>query len=222
MSTQKKTNTKTEMIGDKKVTFRKWKGKDKKEFIKCLKNPEMEFNDVIQSLVYSCIEDDKVVFGVEELKYLLSRIRAFSLGEYINIELLCTSCMELHKQDFKLSDIIRQKWKPLEQIEVGETTIKFGPIRNREKYIDMMEIDDSYDFIMRIEQFNDLDIFTVQELEDMIDDLDVEDLTLIMAEFMECQFKVDDINSVTCPHCKEITEYEFDEIPGFLPNDWAE
>lgn len=205
-------------LGDKKITIRKWKGKDKKNFINSLKKANIDQNEIMQALVYSCVEEN-VTLSQDEFKYVLSRIRAVSLGEKISIEFYCDACGNVQAQEFNLKDVIRYTHKPLSEIAVGDLRIKLGEIRSREVYLQKIEEDPNYDFLLRIEEINGDDAFTLEDLEKKFDDLDLDVLTEVMAKFNESRFKIDDINVVKCKCGKEQT-YQFDELPGFLPESW--
>lgn len=207
------------IVGDKTLTIRKWKGKDKRNFINSINKDNINENEVMSALVYDCIEED-VILSVDEFRYVLSRIRAYSLGEDINIEFLCSACEHIHPKTFKLEDIIRYTYTPLNEIKVSGNVIKLGPIKNKDLYIKRMSEDEIFDFLMRIESFNGDDTFTLESLTDQIDDLDIDVLTEIMDKFESCKFKIDDQNSVTCPECGHVDEFIFDELPGFFPDNW--
>lgn len=205
-------------LGDKKVTIRKWKGKDKKNFINSLKKANVDQSEIMQALVYSCIEEN-VTLSQDEFKYVLSRIRAISLGEDISIEFYCDACGNVHTKKFELKNIIRFSYKPLNEIVVGDLRIKLGPIRSRDVYLQKIEEDSNYDLLLRIEEFNGDDAFTLEDLEKKFDDLDIDVLTEVMRQFNEARFKIDDVNVVKC-QCGKEQAYQFDELPGFLPESW--
>jgi len=205
-------------IGDKEITIRKWKGKDKKNFINSLKKSNIDQNEVMRSLVYSCIEED-VALSNDQFKYVLSRIRGISLGENIEIEFYCDKCGTVFKKTFELKDIIRFSYKELNEIKVNNVQIKLGDIKNKEFYLKKIQEDPNYDFVLRIETFNGDDAFTLEDIEQKLDDLDIDVLTEIMKQYNEAKFKIDDVNTVTCK-CGKAQAYQFDELPGFLPESW--
>lgn len=206
-------------VGDKVIHCRGWKGKEKKKFIASLKQAEINEEEVLESLVYDCIEED-VVLSTEEFKYVLSRIRAFSLGEDIDIEFYCENCGETYTKTFQLKDIITYSYKELPEINVSGAKIKLGPIRNKTFYEKMIAEDEEYDFLLRIEKFNDNDHFNLEELINLMDNLDVQVLTEIYQIYEDHRFKINDIHSVTCQHCEHQETYQFDELPGFFPESW--
>lgn len=206
-------------VGDKTLNIRKWKGKDKKNFISALHKSDVSEKEIMNTIVYSCVEED-VVLSVDEFRYVLSRIRAISLGETIEIEFYCNECGNVHKQKFDLKDVIRYTHTPLSEIKVGDVHITLGDIKNRDAYIKRVGQDEIYDFLMRIETFNDDDAFTMESLVEKFDDLDLDVLEEIMGIFESSKFKVDDRNDVKCPECGHVETFIFDELPGFFPNSW--
>jgi hypothetical protein len=208
-------------IGSKQINIRGWKGKDKKAFLNALKVEKIDENNVMDTLVYSCIEED-IILSTDEFKYVLSRIRAISLGEEINIEFYCTKCGELYKKDFLLKDIIRWSYNNLKEIKVQDIIIKLGEIKNKTIYIQKIAEDELYDLLLRIESFNGDTSFTLDELIDKFDNLDLSIISNIIEQYENAKFKLLNINTVECPKCKNKTDFEFDELPGFFPQSWFE
>lgn len=208
-------------LGSKKIHIRKWKGRDKKAFLASLKAKEINESDVMDTLVYGCIRE-KVVLSTEEFKYVLSRIRAISLGEEIRIEFYCIECGEIHKETFQLNNIIRYTCGNLKEIKEKDVLIKLGEIRNKTIYIKKLGEDSLYDLLLRVESFNGDDAFTLDSLMEKFDDLDIDVLASIIEQYENAKFKVQDTNTVICPKCKNETDYIFDELPKFFPESWFE
>ena len=210
-------------VGNKSLTIRKWKGKDKKAFVGALKKKEINESAVMDALVYSCIEENTVL-SVDEFRYALSRIRAYSLGEDISIEFYCDDCGTVYTRTFQLKDIITYVYEPLKEIKVDGYTIKLGEIKNRNVYSKLIAEDPLYDLLLRIEAVNGDDAFTLDSLMDMFDDMDVDVLTEILEIWEDAKFKVNDINIVKCTNeeCGKETKFKFDELPGFFPASWFE
>jgi rubredoxin len=206
-------------LGNKTINIRKWKGKDKKKFISSLQKKDIDEIEVMQSLVYDCVEED-VVLSVDEFRYVLSRIRALTLGEEISIDFYCKNCGIIHKETFNLKDAIRFNYKPRKTLEVNDVKIELGDIRNKEFYIKKIAEDEIYDLLLRIVSFNSDNTFTLDELVDKLDELDLDVLDEIMKQYNESKFSIDSINTVTCPECKTEVKYDFDELPGFFPESW--
>lgn len=208
-------------VGNNNLTIRKWKGKDKKNFMSLINGEEVNEHEIMESIVYSCIEED-VVLSVDEFKYVLSRIRAYSLGEGISVEFYCESCGSVFKQDFKLSDVYSYTYTELNEIKVPGYTIKMGDIKNKDFYIEKIKEDSLYDFLLRIESINGDDTYDLEKLEELFDEMDIDILTDILDQYEDARFKLKDINTVKCPSCFKETKYQFDELPGFFPDSWFE
>lgn len=205
-------------VGNKELTIRKWKGKDKKQLLSEIKSNSIKAEAIMNALVYSCIEED-VALSSEEFKYVLSRIRAYSLGEDFEIEFHCNSCGNTYKRQFKLIDTVRPVFKELNEINVDGISIKLGSVKNKEFYVKKIQEDEIYDFLLRIQEINGNDAFTLNDLENIFDEMDIDTLTKIMRIYEECKFNIDDVNTVVCD-CGKEQKYKFDEIPDFIPSDW--
>ena len=208
-------------VGNKNLTIRKWKGKDKKAFINALKEKKINENDVMNSLVYSCIEED-VILSLDEFKYVLTKIREYSLGDELEIEFYCASCGTVYTKKLKISEIIKYTYKELKEIKVKDVVIKLGELKNREIYVKLIEEDPIYDLLLRVESFNGNEGFNLEELVDLFDDLDIDILSEILDIYADSKFKIDDIKAIACPECGTETLYEFDELPDFFPKSWFE
>lgn len=207
-------------VGNKVIHCRKWKGKDKKRFVAAINKENVSETDVMQALVYDCIEED-VNLDVEEFRFVLSRIRAYSLGENIHTEFYCESCGNLYEKNFKLKDIITYSFKEgFSELKSGDTRIKIGEIKNRELYTKYIQEDDIYDLLLRVESINNDDSFNLETLIDKFDDLDLDVLADLLEQFEASKFKVLDVNTVECTHCEKETKFKFDELPGFFPETW--
>lgn len=212
-------------VGDKILTARKWKGKDKKKFLQTIQkeniDPEDLQNTLLNALVYDCIEED-VVLSLEEFRYVLTRIRAESLGEDIHFQFYCKKCDKVFNKTYQLKDIIRYSFKELKSIKVQNIHIELGDVQNKEIYMNLIEKDEIYDFILRINSINGNDAFTLDELEEIIDNIDIDILEEIMEIWEASKFKIQDVNEVQCEHCSDIQIYEFDDLPDFFPSKWFE
>jgi len=208
-------------VGNKTLNINKWKGRHKKEFLKALTADDDLFNnsELMNILVYSCIDEQNVILTDDEFRYVLSRIRAYSLGEDIDIEFYCPKCGNLYEKTFQIKDIIKYTYTPMKEIKVGDVEIKLCEIRNKEIFEKMTAENPDYEMLFKIQSFNGNDTFNLEQLEAMIDDLDVDVLDKIISIYEKNKFKIDDINVVTCT-CGHETIYEFDELPGFFPASW--
>lgn len=205
-------------VGGKNLEIRKWKGSDKKHFLAAMRKKDLDLNEVMHTLVYDCIEE-KVALSPDEFKYVLSRIRAYSLGEEFIVEFYCDGCGNIFKRTFQLKDTVRCTYTPLHEINVQGVNIQLGEIRNKDFYITKLSEDLEYDFLLRISSINGNESFSLNELENIIDDIDIDILTDIYEIWEDHKFKMDDVNTVQCD-CGKSHTYKFDEIPKFLPTEW--
>lgn len=231
---------KTVTINDNKIKIRKWKGKDKRKFLNAISKSQsassinteepaqgLTLKDTIDILVNEQIvsvnnKDKLIPLSHDQYRYLLSRIRVFSLGNKLNTTLLCEECGENFNFEFNITDVLKARHSTLEDYDNGEVFIKFGPIRNIDQYLAAMEENMDLDMFFHIEEFNGSKEFSINSLIDEFDDLDLSTIDDIVSYFEDNKFKVLDVNEVTCPHCEEVNLFEFDEIPGFFPDAWFE
>ena len=160
-------------LGNKSVTIRKWKGKDKKLFLKLLDDKTATQHQIMDALVYNCVEED-IVLSIEEFRYVLSRIRAYSLGDILDMEYLCDQCGEISAHSFKISEVIKPNMSTLDKINVDNIEIQFDEIKNRDIYLKYIEDDDLFDMLLRIKSINGDDSYTLENLVDYFDDLDID------------------------------------------------
>jgi len=207
------------------INFRKWKGKDRKAFLKLLKQDDIDENAAANTLVYSCLEK-QIALSTEEFRYVIAQIRKVSISSTVKYNFLCQECDEEYSTDIKLDDIVKQKYSDNTLISTDDTKIKLTDVRNREFYNKKIEEqysdDEIYlcDFLLRIESLNEKDDYTYDELVEYFDDLDTDELDKIFDQWDDIRFVVEDVHTVTCPNCKTPDTYKFDEIEGFFPSTW--
>lgn len=213
-------NSKKIKVGNKHITIRKWKGKDKKLFKEEILKENINFKDVLNTLVYNCIEED-VVLSADEFRYVLIKIREFSLGSEFEFEFYCEECDETFNKKLTIDEIIRYTYEDVKEIKVNDITLKLGNIKNKDIYLEKISGEDGemHDFLLRVEKINDNDSFTYNELIDFFDELDIQTIEEIIEIWNNSKFTLDDINEVECK-CGKCTKYKFDELPGFLPESW--
>lgn len=220
----------TLVLRDKEIKFRKWKGKDRKAFIKSLKNiqetQEIDEKATAEILVYNCLEDKNIVLTSEEFRYVIAQIRIASIGSTLDFNFECSECELDFNTSLELNDLVKPVFEPIQDIVVGDITIKLGNIRNKEYYdkaiSDCKSDDEIYitDFIYRVHAINGNDTMTPQVLMDYFDNLDTDVLDSILDKWDTMKFKIDDIKVVKCSHCDFEEEYMFDDLTGFFPKSW--
>ena len=95
---------KLEIKLDKTYKIRKWKAKEKKEFLNIIKT-ENNLDRVQDVLVYNCIDGD-AAFNASEFKYVISKLRQYSLGNEIELEFYCDDCKIKFLKTIELDKII--------------------------------------------------------------------------------------------------------------------
>lgn len=205
-------------LKDKTITTRKWKGKDKRAFVKLMQEPSPNEREIMQTLVYNCIEEE-VTLSPDEFKFVISQIRANSLGEEIKYNFYCTECDQTHERSYNISDIIRGVYKEGNVITSGDIVITLGEVRNKEYYLEKVKDGNIYDFFLRIADINGNDTFDLEYLIDYFDELDIDILDDILSQYDELKFKIDDLNTFECD-CGHSEVYRFDELPEFFPSSW--
>lgn len=210
-------------IRNKIIKFRKWKVKDKKKYLENLNNIPL----AREALIYDCVQDKKIAFDEEELKYMFIQIRTASLKSNIEYSFTCEKCQQPYDYSADLKNIMTLEGIGSGEINVGNTTIEIGPIQNKEFYQDMYlnsgsrEEKELVDFMLHIKSFNGNDGFTFDMLTEFINDMDALEFENVFNKWQEIKIRVDNIASVTCPHCDHTEWYEFDALPGFFPKSWG-
>lgn len=212
-------------IRNNEINFRKWKVKDKKNFIEAVKNNDAEG---IQHLIYDCLEKPNIALTQDEFKYVLLNIRSQSLGEDLTFDFTCVQCEKDFMFDAKILDIMKPDAHKFGRIKSGSTSIKIGEIANREFYEDSLAQCNSeeerylVDFIYHIKEFNGNDGFTFEQAFDFVNNLDLDIGEDILSQWEAMRFKINDVSEVTCPHCKHTQKVQYDELYGFFPDSWFE
>lgn len=211
-------------LNGKDIQYRKWKGKDKKRFLNSLQYGEqITLKNTIEILIHEqLLSNQTETFTQNEYRYLLSKIRGSSLGSEFNIDLVCEECEEIFNYEFDLDDVIKPIHEDLEDYDDGELQIKFGKIKNREMYLEAIDEDPEYEILFRIDELNESKDFTLETLIDFFDEMDLDKVQQVQDHYEQGRFKINDIETVKCPHCQEEMEIMFDEIPGFFPDSWFE
>ena len=206
-------------LNNQEITIRKWKAKEKLAFIDIIKNKK-DKSELVDILVYNCIEED-VAFSKDEYKYVLSKIREISLGNEIPLQFTCEHCDEEFIEIIKLDETIKPIFKDADVIMTDKYEIKLSKIKNTSYYKKVInEAPDELDFYLRISEINGNDGYTLEEIIELFENMDVLDFDEIFEEWDKIKLKIDDVKIIECPKCSGKTEYEFDDIPGFFPASW--
>ena len=209
-------------LNNREITIRKWKAKEKKEFLNTVRNSESL--DTLQDvLVYNCIEE-KVALNADEFKYVLTQIRSYSLGDEIELEFFCDSCKTKFLNTIKLGSVVKPLISDKKEIKSKNYKIKLGEIRNVDFYKETTKANPTeerdYDFYLRIQSINGDDSMTLDEIVQLFDEMDIDEFDSIFNQWEDIRFKIDDSADISCKNCETVVKYSFDEIPGFFPPSW--
>lgn len=209
-------------LGTNEITIRKWKAKEKKEFLNTVRTSDSL--DVLQDvLVYNCIEED-VALSAEEFKYVMTQIRSYSLGETIDLEFFCENCKVKFLNTINLKEIIKPIISNKKEIKTANYKIRLGKIRNPSFYRETIKNnpleEKDYDFYLRISSINDNDSMSLEEIVQLFNDMDIDEFDNIFEKWENMRFKIDDTAEICCKKCGTAVKYSFDEVPGFFPPSW--
>lgn len=209
-------------LGNRDITIRKWKAREKKEFLNIVRTSESL--DLLQDvLVYNCIEEN-VALNAEEFKYILTQIRSYSLGEEIELEFYCESCKSKFLNTISLNSVVKPVFSSLKQIKTKNYNIKMGEIKNIDFYKKTIKEnpleEKDYDFYLRIESVNGDNTLTLDEIIEIFNEMDIDEFDSIFSQWENMRFKIDDTTDISCVKCGNSVTYSFDEIPGFFPPSW--
>lgn len=209
-------------LNNREITIRKWKAKEKKEFLNTVRNSESL--DTLQDvLVYNCIEE-KVALNADEFKYVLTQIRSYSLGDEIELEFFCDNCKTKFLNTIKLGSVVKPLISDKKEIKSKNYKIKLSEIRNVDFYKEIIKANPTeerdYDFYLRIQSINGDDSMTLDEIVQLFDEMDIDEFDSIFNQWEDIRFKIDDSADISCKNCETVVKYSFDEIPGFFPPSW--
>lgn len=207
-------------VNGQSFEIRKWKGRDKKNFLDAIKRKEFSPVTTLDVLVNSCLDITPSNLSIDEYKYLLGQIRIHSLGDDLSVALNCSACEHVFDYNYKISDVMKPAPSTLTEFTKNDFFVKFGRIKNQKNYVERVSINKELDILYQIEKVNDNDTFTMSELEEILDDLDLDILEDLIKHFNENRFRLENIVVVDCPECGFDNKFEFDELPGFFPDSW--
>ncbi len=209
-------------LGNRDITIRKWKAREKKEFLNTVRTSE-SLDSLQDVLVYNCIEE-KVALNAEEFKYILTQIRSYSLGEEIELEFYCESCKSKFLNTISLNSVVKPVFSSLKQIKTKNYNIKIGEIKNIDFYKKTIKENPleerDYDFYLRIDSINGDDSSSLDEIIEIFNEMDIDEFDSIFSQWENMRFKIDDVTEIKCLNCGDVVKYSFDEIPGFFPPSW--
>jgi len=207
-------------IGTKKLKVRKWKAKDRKIFKKNIKDLDNFEKAIIDSLVYSCLENKNIALTNKEVQYLFIELRKLSIGDEFNFSYTC-DCGHKNNLELKISDVCRPTFEEYKIIKTKSTEIELQDIKNKEFYEDNSdEFDDIKELAFRVKSLNNDNTKSFKDIVAYLEDMDIMEFDDLFEQFSKINFNIDNFYDCECSECKKKTTFEFDEIPGFLPDSW--
>lgn len=212
-------------IRNRDIKIRKWKVKDKLNFIKSLKS--LNYDDIIDSLVYNCIEDKTIVLSPSEFKYVFLKMRELNVSPYIQFDMVCTECNKEYTFNSLIDDIFQYDKNDFSKIELEDINIEINELTcSKEIYnnifkLDVSEYEKNYmDFLLHISKINGEEMFTFDNLIDYFNEMNVDTFEKIFEMWNKMKFKLSDEIYIKCPHCDFTELYTIDKIPTFFPESW--
>lgn len=206
-------------LGSRKVNIRRWKVKDRKA-IKALYREditeEKALKKLVEILVFNCIEE-KIDLNHDEIKYLLAKIREYSLNKKISYSFNCSECNEMNKIELSADEIFKPKFGEIKNIK----NIELQDVKNPKLFNQvLMDSDEPLldNLMLRIKTING-EVFNYEKIKDYFNEMDTLELDEILDEFEKMIFTLDSTIEVTCK-CGDKQTIEFDNIPDLIPIDW--
>jgi hypothetical protein len=202
----------------KKLYFRRWKVKDKKEFLLQATNDNNIKNfQLALKLLKSLIKDKKFKLETlpkEDIFYILTEIKKQSDGNEIEVITTCPNCGAENEVIIDLNNDVDYKpmdYKPITLNDKYQFNIKpvdmLTQLKLEEKYKDETA---KYNYYFLIECINSIvfedkiyNNFSKKELEDFIDNLDFQDFEKLYTELSEKLGYCIITTSSVCEVCKK-------------------
>lgn len=202
-------------IRDNVLHYRGWKVKD----IRLYKSAESP-QEQKEALIYNLIKEPVTLDSYESL-YALIMIRSKSVDEGITYHFKCKKCEELYEVDIKPEDNINIEFTPYTSFEVNGHHYQFQDLKNREVY-ESLEKSELMDMCMHVKSIDNNDGYTLEEVINYFEDLDLKDFRKIKDTYDKQRFTVTMHGKVKCTHCGNEIEMLFDTLPDFIPPEFEE
>ena len=207
-------------LGHRFIKARKWKGKERKDFKKAVLDNDVE-KATENILVRRCLENSDEALSSEELKYVLIQLRKHSLSDVFNFKYVC-ECGHENNLKLKLDDVSKLEYKPWTEVKVKDNIYQFQNVQNAKFYNKNQDpLDDIKEISFYISSINDNEAMTFDEVQDFLGELDIDEFDEVFTSFDEMRCTINDVLEVKCEKCGIKKKFEFDEIPGFIPDSWV-
>jgi len=217
----------------KVVQARKWKVKDRKNLKKLIEERGEDISPIqlASVLIFPVLKDKDILLTEEEIKFLLSEIRAISISDKFKFNYICSNedCNKFNEQEIEIKDVNKPKFNDWGIVKIDDIEIEFGEIVNSKFYYEKMyEFKDQSernlaDMAMHIVRVNDLEAsIKFEQFMLYFNEMDTDQLDEIVQEYKKQKFIQDNEHECTCTFCGSKQKFIFDEIPDFFPKHWFE
>jgi hypothetical protein len=214
-------------LGWVKLKARKFLGKDRRLIEgEMQKTFDAGKEDIIQTLVMSCLDNyEGSKLSDSELQYALLTIRDSSFIDKLSFDFTCKNKECKHKNNItstalELGDFQKSEFKLIESGNIKVTVDRDYNEKYLNENYDNHPNYDYYKFLLRIKELQEGDIkedtFTLDEIEEYLDTLDIEVYSEIMRQYNKMFAKISMINQYKCDKCGDDFVINFDVIPGFF------
>jgi len=207
------------------VKISKWNGKTKKEFLKLLKNNNLNENTIINTLLLPYIDKRDYYLNPDEIQYILINLRKISYNKPINYNIKCIECSEVINLENDVLDFCSYKMGNFPIIyKDSENEIYFNVIPNNflevskqiEKLTNYDILPNTIEMLLHISKFNKKEVNTFEEIYEFYENLDIETLNDIEDFYNKNKSSLELKLDVKCPKCNSKHTYYFDSIPKFF------
>lgn len=209
------------MLNGREIFFRKWRVKDRI----ALETAEGQ-SAVRQCLVYNCLEDKDIALDDYEYQYVLIKLRQASIGDDIDYNFICNNCHTKFDHKSKITDTMEPISATYNPIVTDMYRIELGEVQNRKAYEDIIfKLNDITerkiaDMVMHIKSINGNMKLGFNDIMELVSEMDIDVFQDIWNQWNQTHFRINRIHEIECPHCHSKMVVEFDDLPGFFPEQW--
>lgn len=211
---------------NKIIHFRKWKAKDRREFVKAIKVDNKDKISEIKKLVYKTIKEN-IHLSKEEFLYVLSELRRLSVGDELDITWTCTNCMKINTNVISISSMYKLLQQNLSTIGSDikvhlQTPSNYELLKEAVSYAKLDEDVMFAEFLYHIKSIeykgDTYTIFTFEELIRFIDSIPSNIYNELLIGWNLQRFMFTLTTPISC-ECGKTSNILVDDISGFV-EDW--
>lgn len=213
-------------LGNRTINVRKWRVRDRNNFKEELKSTSGDFSELkaIQKTLLFSVLETPTALNKDERDYLLILLRAENIGDTVDFSYNCAKCQKQVNHKLKIKDVYKLKFGEPTDINIDGIELKFQEIQNADFYNAKISQPDSTeldDLILHLKSFNGEETLGFDDLENKFNDLEITTMDKIFDEYEKFNFQiVSRVKELTCSHCKNKEKFDFQEIPGLIPEKW--